>query len=220
MYDIIAEKLHFSKRFPNTRPKLVWSAADGEEKKQPGRVVWCLCWMGEFSVQAEQTFRPPVQSDCFIVTSCWVWSIYTHLWLLSDSAMDMIFTSVSGKIISWLLPAASFFPVYFELCSLRQCRCCLDCLFEFVCCCCLFATASKWSLMAQFSDWGALLSQSAIWTLTYHELCVCVNKQTEKLNCQLKHKSGTNNLLQSPAVSCAKNWHTQLLKKNKKKKTD
>lgn len=60
-------------------------------------------------MQAEQTFRPPVQSDCFIVNSCWVWSIYTHLWLRSHSAMDLIFTSVSGKIISWLL---LYFYVY------------------------------------------------------------------------------------------------------------
>lgn len=53
--------------------------------------------MGEFSVQAEQTFRPPVQfsqSDCFIVTSCWVWGIYTHSpfapRLFSESTKDMI----------------------------------------------------------------------------------------------------------------------------------
>lgn len=68
-------------------------------------------------MQAEQKFQPPVQSDCFIVTSCWVWSIYTHLWLCSDSAMDMIFTSVSGKIINWLLPA-----LFCSLVGIIHCR--------------------------------------------------------------------------------------------------
>lgn len=37
------------------------SLTDGGSRGKK-RTVWCLCWKGEFFVQAEQTFRPPVQS--------------------------------------------------------------------------------------------------------------------------------------------------------------
>lgn len=158
IYDITPEKRHFSNWFPNTCPKLVCSAAGGGKKTQPGRVVWCLCWMGEFSLQAEQTFRPPVQSDCFIVTSCWVWSIYTHLWLVSHSAVDMIFTSTSGKIISWLQPVLFFYLQFSEVYSSAVCCCCLDHPLSLF----VLTMGLKWAFIA---EWGSLLSQSAICTL-------------------------------------------------------
>lgn len=64
-------------------------------KKKAARVVWCFCWMGGFFLcKLSRRFGHQFsQSDRFIVTSCWVWGIYTHLSaprLFSESTKDMI----------------------------------------------------------------------------------------------------------------------------------
>lgn len=65
------------------------------EEKKTARVVWCFCWMGGFFLcKLSRRFGHQFsQSDRFIVTSCWVWGIYTHLSaprLFSESTKDMI----------------------------------------------------------------------------------------------------------------------------------
>lgn len=94
---MIHETLDFSDWFPNTCSKCflkLMEAAEKKKKKNPARVVWCLCWMGEFSVQAEQTFRPPVQSVRLLY--CYQLLSLRHIHspfasrLFSESTKDMI----------------------------------------------------------------------------------------------------------------------------------
>lgn len=120
--------LNFSNWFFNTCSKCflkLMEAAEEEKKKNPARVVWCLCWMGEFSVQAEQTFRPPVQSVRLLY--CYQLLSLRHIHspfaprLFSESTKDMILqvfqqnnhstatchSSLPGVTLQWALAQLS-----------------------------------------------------------------------------------------------------------------
>lgn len=114
---MIHETLNFSIWFPKTCSKcfsvvfflfkLMEAAAAGG--KNPARVVWCLCWMGEFfcASWADVSATSSVSQIAFIVTSCWVWSTYTHLSLRGcfQSRPKIWFYKCFSKIISRPLPA-------------------------------------------------------------------------------------------------------------------
>lgn len=82
---------------------------EAAEKKEtlPGLCDVYAGW-GNFLCKLSRRFGHQFsQSDCFIVTSCWVWGIYTHLSLRGcfQSRLRIWFYKCFSKIITRPLPA-------------------------------------------------------------------------------------------------------------------
>ncbi len=117
---MIHETLSFSDWFPNTCSKCVLKVDGGsrKEKKRKKKKPCQSCVMfmldgGNFLCKLSRRFGHQFsQSDCFIVTSCWVWGIYTHLSLRGcfQSRLRIWFYKCFSKIITRPLPAIQNVP--------------------------------------------------------------------------------------------------------------
>lgn len=129
------------------------------EKKIPARALWCLCWIGEFSVQAEQTFRPPVQLVRLLY--CYQLLGLEHIYIHLSAAVFRVdkgydFTSVSQNN----QPAAT----------------CHSNLSE------IFLTMGAGSIKTQLSgrEWDEILDQQAIPVTIYNTNCLWAKKTRTK----------------------------------------